>query len=131
MVKFMKYSRILLHFYFSVMILAGCTTKAYLDRAIIRNETGGVISDVRVRHEPSGKIGEVHSILARSQFEIGFAEQRMQATRSYVTWRNQTGQEQSVELALPPAGQSAGDQGPAILLYTIYPESRVTVELKK
>jgi len=127
---FMKYSRIFVHLFFSVMILAGCATQPYLDRAVIRNETGGVISDVRVRNEPTGAIGQVHSILPNSAFEIGFSASPMMAKKSIITWENQNGQRYSAELQLPREHQGKGKGKSSVLVYTIYPEDKVTVALE-
>lgn len=114
-----------------MILFAGCTGKqVYLDRAIIRNETGGIISGIKVLHEPTNKFGEVHSILPNNQFELGFAAGPMLAERSIITWRGRDGRKRREELALPTAGDGKKQDGAKILFYTIYPNGSVTVDLR-
>ena len=118
-------------FIFWVILLAGCSVKqVYLDRAIIRNETGGIISGIKVLHEPTGKFGEVHSILPHNQFELGFAAGPMLAERSTVKWQGHDGRKRSAELKLPTAADVKTQDKAKVLFYTIYPNGIVTVELR-
>lgn len=122
----------LLTIFFFSLLFAGCASqKVYLDRAIVRNETGAVISGIKVLHEPTGKFGEAHSILPYSQFELGFSKGPMQAESSTVTWRGQDGRKKSAKLELPTSGAGKAQGGAMVLFYTIYPDDNVTVELKE
>jgi hypothetical protein len=70
----------------------GCAPKkVVLDRAVIRNDTPGIITEVKVVHEPTGKTGAVSMILPHNAFELGFAEQPMRGERAIITWRNYEG----------------------------------------
>jgi hypothetical protein len=123
---------IFLYFFFCAALISGCaTSQVYLDRAIIRNETRGVISEVRVRHEPTGKIGEVHSILAHSTFELGFSPGPMLAKKSTVSWKSQNGEVNSVELELPRYQPGNKKDRALVLIYTIHPDGIVTVALEE
>ena len=89
-----------------------------------------IISGIKVQHEPTGKFGEVHSILPQNQFELGFAEGPMLADRSVITWQGQDGRERRAELGLPASGDGKAQEGAKVLFYTIYANGNVTVELR-
>lgn len=116
---------------FIAALISGCAAQPYLDRAVIRNESGGPISDVRVRHEPTGTIGEVHFILPYSALEVGFAPGPMKAERSIVTWLNQEGKTRRVEIELPRNAKKASKERSQTLVYTITREGNVTVVLEE
>ncbi len=127
----MRFLHIQLFVFPSLFLLFSCASQhVYLERAVIRNETGNVISEVRIRHEPTGKIGEVHSILPHSQLEVGFAEQQMRASRAIITWRTRDGQQKNAELELPGATTNTVQASSSVLFYTIYPDGSVTAKLK-
>lgn len=51
-----------------ILIMSGCVTRqVVIDQAVIRNETRGVISQVKVLHEPTMGFGEV-SFYTPSEF---------------------------------------------------------------
>ena len=116
---------------FIIFLVLGCAARQiYLDRAVVRNETAGIIHQVRVRQEPTGKIGEVLSILPQSSLELGFARSPLLAKNSIVTWTGRDGRAHTAELELPQAGpqRSAGEG--LVLVYTIHPGGDVTAALE-
>lgn len=115
-----------------IMLACGCASQqVILDQAVIRNNTNGIISQVRVSHEPTGKIGEVHSILPNSSFNLGFSHQTMRAEKAVVTWTSNVGRESRVELIIPRDNAKA-KQGTAMkLIYTIHRDGIATVEFKE
>lgn len=106
---------------FFILFFAGCAAKhVMLDRAVVRNDTGGIITDVKVVHEPTGKTGGVNMILPHMSFELGFAEQPMDAKRAIITWTDRENILRRSEVALP--GRRDTKQGQShILVYTIQP----------
>ena len=114
----------------SQFVISGCATrKVMLDRAVVINATAGIITEVKVRHEPTGKIGAVNMILPQKSFDLGFQSQPMLARESVVTWTDQNGQQRRTVLSLPK-GLTTGEGQAMILVYTIHPSGDVTVELK-
>ena len=82
-----------------ILIMSGCATRqVVIDQAVIRNETRGVITQVKVLHEPTERFGEVHSILPQSSFDLGFSKQPLRGEKAIVTWTSQHGQKNKVEL---------------------------------
>jgi len=115
-----------------IVVVSGCAAQhVVFDQAVIRNETDGIISDVKVLHEPTKKFGEVHSILPMSSFDLGFSKQRMLGKSAIITWTNKNGQKNKVELTLPLASSKVTKGQTTRLVYTIHPSGYVTVELKE
>jgi hypothetical protein len=98
-----------------------------LDRALVINSTQGIISEVKVRHEPTGKIGAASMILPQKSFDLGFSQQPLLAKEATVTWIDQSGKPKRVEVSLPY--ESDGDSN--ILVYIIDPANKVHVTLEK
>jgi len=125
--------RYLLHRYYLLLFISfivGCAAQqVFIDRAVIRNETDTTISNVRVQHEPTGKIGQVYAILPMSELDLGLPRSPMLAKRSVITWENQNGQLNKAELELPQYHQEIKKGESLILRYTIYPGGRVMVDL--
>ena len=87
---------------FFLPAISGCTSRhLIIDRAIVRNETPGIITDVKVIHEPKGKSGAVNMILPNKTFELGFAEQPMFGKHAIITWRDYEGHLRKFEAPLP------------------------------
>ena len=112
------------------LIFTGCAVHdIMLDHAVIRNETPGVISDVQVVHEPTGKTGAVNMILPQRSFELGFAGQPLRAKRAIITWNDHEGQgrRSEADLPAPPAISPNGQY--YSLIYSIHPAGVVRVQL--
>ena len=115
-----------------IIIVSGCASQhVVIDQAVIRNETRGVITQVKVLHEPTMGFGEVHSILPQSSFDLGCSKQPLLGEKAIVTWTGQNGQKNKAELILPRSSSSSTDVLALRLVYTIHPSGYVTVELKE
>ena len=114
-----------------MLFLSGCaTTGIVLDRAVVRNDTAQIITEVKVVHEPTRKTGAVNMILPQSSFELGFAGEPMRGKRAIITWTDYKGLQRGIELSLPRS-PAKGKRGSMMsLIYTIHPSGEVTVELK-
>ena len=112
------------------LALMGCSSPhVMLDQAIIRNETTSRITDVKVLHEPTRKLGQISSILPQRSFVLGISGQPMLAKSATVTWKDQNGLRRKVEVTLP-YDQTAAKEGRAMsLVYTIQPSGNVSVRL--
>lgn len=102
-----------------------------LDRALVINDTGGIITEVKVHHEPTGKIGSVNMILDQSSFDLGFPKQPMLAKEAVVTWIDQNGHQRRAEIILPDESDASDEGTTNRLIYTIQSAGIVTVELKE
>ncbi len=113
------------------LALTGCATPhLMLDRAVVRNATAGTITDVRVLHEPTGKLGKVNFILPRKSFNIGFSGQPLLGKHAIVTWKDQEGMKRKAEITLP-YHKTAANKGRAMtLVYVIHPAGNVLVQLE-
>ncbi len=117
----------------AVCALAGCVTSpTMLNRAVVRNATSRQISEVMVRHEPTGATGRVSAILPRAEFDLGFSRQPLKAKRALVSWKEPTGAVIRVEVALPhkPKQEKAKTDRTFTLVYTIQPSGAVSVHLQ-
>lgn len=122
-------------FYFIVYSLffamTGCVAPhVILDKGIIRNETQNSISDVMVRHEPTGKTARINRILPLRSFDLGFSGQPMLGRQAIVTWKESGGRERREKLNLPHnrALNSGGKNG--VLVYIIHSSGKVSVHLQ-
>jgi hypothetical protein len=101
-----------------------------LDRAVIRNETRSSISDVIVRHEPTGKTGRINRILPLRSFDLGFSGQPMLGKQAVITWREADGRERREKLDLPYNRELKSDRKNMVLVYIIHSSGRVSVHLQ-
>jgi len=115
------------------LALPGCATKSrhvMLDGAVIRNETGGPVTDVVVLHEPTMRLGKVSRIVENSSFSLRFAEQPMLGKRSLISWKGPQG-EPNLARAVLPLNATAWEQGQVQhLVYVMRPGPRVSVSLR-
>jgi hypothetical protein len=102
-----------------------------LDRAVVLNDTAGIISEVTVLHEPTGKIGVANMILPQRSLDLGFSRQPMLAKEAIVTWRDHDGRQRQVLVTLPGDRDALGEGKTNSLVYTIHPSGDVTVELEE
>lgn len=101
-----------------------------LDRGVIRNETQTTISDVMVRHEPTGKTAQINLILPSRSFDLGFSGQPMLGRYAIITWRDVDGRERREELDLPYNRVLKTEAKNMTLVYTIHSSGRVSVNLQ-
>ena len=116
--------------YSLVFAITGCVaTHVILDKGVIRNETQNSISDVRIRHEPTGKIATVNMILPSSSFDLGFSGQPMLGKQAIVTWKEADGSERKEKLNLPYNREQKSDSKNKVLVYIIHSSGIVSVHL--
>jgi len=101
-----------------------------LDRAVVRNDTVGIISEVKVVHEPTRKTGAINMILPQRSFELGFAGQPIRGKRAIITWKDHEGHWRRSEVALPDNRNAAKEGRSYGLVYTIQPAGVVHVQLE-
>lgn len=128
--------KFILYYLFYILLFqpafSGCTSKqVMLERAVIINATENIISEISVRHEPTGKVGAVSMLLPRSSFDLGFHRQPMHAETATVNWTDLQGIRRSVDVKLPNAPDASGKENSMKLVYTIQPSGTVRVELKE
>jgi hypothetical protein len=110
----------------------GCVVAPHviLDRAVIRNETRNSISDVMVRHEPTGTMATINMILPLRSFDLGFSGQPMLGKQAVITWREADGRERREQLDLPYNRALKLERKNMILVYIIHSSGRVSVHLQ-
>lgn len=109
----------------------GCVAPhVILDRGVIRNETQNSISDVVVRHEPTGKTARINTILPLKSFDLGFSGQPMLGRQAIITWREVDGRERKEILNLPYNRALQTERKKLILVYIIHSSGRVSVHLQ-
>jgi hypothetical protein len=98
---------------------------------MVINNTEGVISEVVIHHEPTGKIGAASMILPQKSFDLEFSKQPLLAEKAIVSWRDQNGHVKNEVVTLPGSGDASGKGQPGSLVYRINPDGNVTVDLRK
>lgn len=112
-----------------VGLIACVASPTMLHRAVVHNATSHPISDVLVRHEPTGAIGRVSTLSPRSELDLGFSTQQMKAKRAVITWHEPASGMNRVEVPVPRK-DAQGNPGHAFtLVYTIQPDGTVSVRL--
>ena len=113
-------------------LLSGCATNGLiiLDRAMVYNATGQIISDVKVRHEPTKRIGAISEILPGKAFDLGFSQQPMLADHGIVSWTERGGRRQHAKVNLPNDPEAAKRGDAMTLIYTIQPSGAIIAELR-
>ena len=112
--------------------IMGCVVVPHvtLDRAVIRNDTRKSISDVMVRHEPTGKTAKTNMILPLKSFNLGFSGQPMLGKQAIVTWKEADGRERREKLDLPYNRELKSDRKNMVLVYIVHSSGRVSVHLQ-
>jgi len=113
------------------LLHAGCVRpKIQLDRVLVYNATSETITDVRIRHEPTNRVGGVSLILPGKSLDIGFPRQPMLARKGIIRWRDGSGITWEVELTLPYDYSVAEDGRAMALVYMISPSGGASVSLQ-
>jgi hypothetical protein len=117
--------------YTLIFVIMGCVTPhVKLDRAVIRNDTRNSISDVMVRHEPTGKTARINRILPLRSFDLGFSGKPMLGKQAIITWREADGRERKEHLDLPYDWELKSERENMTLIYIIHSSGRATVHLE-
>ena len=114
-----------------VFATVGCVAPhVIIERGVIRNETQSSISDVMVRHEPTGKTARINTILPLRSFDLGFSGQPMLGKRAVVTWKEADGLERKEQVDLPYSRALNSERRNMVLVYIIHSSGKVTVHLQ-
>jgi hypothetical protein len=114
-----------------ILVFAGCAKPPVMvDRVLVQNATGSKITDVKVFHEPTKKMGKVNAILPQSALDIGLPRQPMLARQAVVSWRDGMGRERRVKLELPYDRSLAKEKRAVSLIYIIHTSGSVTADLQ-
>ena len=121
---------ILVAFFFPAF--SGCVSKhVILDHAIVLNDTPGIITEVKVVHEPTGKRGVVSMILPHNAFELGFTGQPMRGEHAIITWRDHEGYLRKFVAPLPDNRDAIIKEQNFTLVYTIQSAGVVRIHLER
>ncbi len=86
------------------LLLGGCalfSQHILVNKALVVNETGERITDIRIVHRPTNKYAAVNLILPHEVFSLGVFEQRMLGSEADVSWRYGDGPLRHRRLTLP------------------------------
>ena len=114
----------------------GCAfsrSSAYVmvDRVIVKNATVDRITDVRIKHRPTNKIGGVSVILPDTSLDIGFSSQPLIALQAVIHWTDAAGQANTVQVDLPYNRVLGGTYDTMTLEYQIHSYGNVSVRLRE
>jgi hypothetical protein len=112
--------------------ITGCLAPhVILDKGIIRNETQHSISDVMVRHEPSGAMAQTNMILPLKSFDLGFSGEPMLGQQAIISWKEANGRERRHRLDLPYNRVLDTNANNMTLVYIIHSSGSVSVHLQE
>jgi hypothetical protein len=121
----------LLAFVLLCLLTASCAPpNIRLDSVLVYNATADTITDVRIIHEPTNRVGSVSLILPGKSLDIGFPGQPMLARKGILSWRDGAGRGWQVELPLP-YDRAVAEQGRVMaLVYVISASGNASVSLR-
>ena len=83
----------------------GCNTlenqRFVINQATIQNDTDGTLHNVRVVHEPIGKVGATNAILPHKSLKVGFDGRTMMADSCTISWTDDRNQFYQKKIILP------------------------------
>ena len=111
--------------------LSGCSkTPMMADHVLVKNASNWKITEVKVRHIPTNRIGAVSAILPQESLDIGFPKQPLLANRAIIRWVDGQGQNRSDELDIPYDAAAAKAERSMSLTYILLPSGSVTAHLQ-
>ena len=111
--------------------LSGCSkTPVMADRVLVKNASDWKVTEVKVRHIPTNRIGAVNAILPQKSLDIGFPKQPLLADRAIIRWIDGQGQKRSDELDIPYDAAAAKAERSMSLTYILLPSGSVTAHLQ-
>src|SRR6056300_1379349 len=114
-----------------LIVLSGCSkTPVMADRVFVENASNWKITEVKVRHLPTNRIGAVSAILPQEALDIGFPKQPLLADRAIIRWTDGQGQNRSDELEIPYDAAAAKAKKRMSLTYVLHPSVSVTAHLQ-
>jgi hypothetical protein len=113
------------------VVLSGCSkTPVMADRVLVKNASYWKVTEVKVHHIPTNKIGAVSAILPQESLDIGFPKQPLLAHRAIIRWIDGQGQNRSEELDIPYDAAAAKAEKAMSLTYILHPSGSVTAHLQ-
>jgi hypothetical protein len=88
------------------------------------------VTEVKVRHIPTNRIGAVNAILPNESLNLGFPKQPLLADRAIIRWIDGQGQNRSDELDIPYDAAAAKAERTLSLTYILLPSGSVTAHLQ-
>lgn len=117
-------------FFVLFVVLSGCSrTPMMADRVLVKNASDWKVTEVKVLHEPTNKIGSVNAILPQESLDIGFPKQPLLARRAIIRWVNGQGQSKSGVLEIPYDASAAKAEKTISLIYVLHPSGSVSAHL--
>jgi len=114
-----------------LILLSGCSkTPVMADRVLVENASNWKVTEVKVRHLPTNRIGAVSAILPHESLDIGFPKQPLLADRAIILWIDGQGQNRSDELDIPYDAVAAKAEKSMSLTYILHPSGSVTAHLQ-
>ncbi len=114
-----------------LIVLSGCSKPPVMaDRVLVKNASEWKVTEVKVRHIPTNKIGSVNAILPQQSLDIGFPKQPLLADRAIIRWIDGQGQNRSDELDIPYDAAAAKAERTVSLTYILLPSGSVTAHLQ-
>jgi len=111
--------------------LSGCSkTPVMADRVLVKNASDWKVTEVKVRHIQTNRIGAVNAILPQKSLDIGFPKQPLLAHRAIIRWVDGQGQNRSDELDIPYDADAAKAEKAMSLTYILLPSGSVTAHLQ-
>ena len=111
--------------------LSGCSrTPMMADLVLVKNASDWKVTEVKVRHIPTNRIGAVNAILPQESLDINFPKQPLLADRAIIRWVDGQGQKRSDELDIPYDAAAAIAGKAMSLTYILLPSGSVTVHLQ-
>ena len=114
-----------------LVVLFGCSkTPMMADRVLVKNASDWKVTEVKVRHIPTNRIGAVNAILPHESLNLGFPKQPLLADRAIIRWIDGQGQNRSDELDIPYDAAAAKAEKAMSLTYILHPSGSVTAHLQ-
>ena len=113
------------------IVLSGCSKSPIMaDCVLVKNASAWKVTEVKVRHIPTNRIGAVSAILPQESLDIGFPKQPLLADRAIIRWIDGQGQNRSDELGIPYDAAAAKAGRTMSLTYILLPSGSVTAHLQ-
>ena len=111
--------------------LSGCSKPPMMaDRVLVKNASDWKVTEVKVRHIPTNRIGAVNAILPNESLNLGFPKQPLLADRAIIRWIDGQGQNRSDELDIPYDAAAAKAERTMSLTYILLPSGSVKAHLQ-
>ena len=117
--------------FFLFVAFSGCSKNPmFADHVLVKNASDLKVTEVKVRHIPTNKIGAVNAILPQESLDIGFPKQPLLAERAIIRWVDGQGQNRSDELDIPYDATAAKAERAMSLIYILHQSGSVTAHLQ-